>query len=376
MIIRVVFPQLTEERRRDLVKVARGKGEDAKVSIRSIRRHAKDALDKLVKDGETGEDDVHRAEAELEKLTAQVHRPGRRAGQGQGSRTARDLIEPTADRMPEDTPPGPDRIPRPDARAPHRRASRAAPPQPRPAAGRGQASRRWPPRSRGRRRPGATCPPRSVSASALGALIVASLFVYRPSFAVLVGLAVGVRQLRAGRGDRGHQGAGRADPGAASAAPRRSVAAWLRGPDGLVVGDAGQRGRRARLAPRRRRAPLPRRRRRVDASCCSTCRRWRASRCLSVHADDGAARILAFVATVVCSDTGGYATGVLFGRHPLAPIVSKAKTWEGFAGSVLFCCIAGRAVPDAHLPPGVVEGPAVRPRASSSPRRSATSASR
>ncbi len=62
---------------------------------------------------------------------------------------------------------------------------------------------------------------------------------------------------------------------------------------------------------------------------------------LSVHADDGAARILAFVATVVCSDTGGYATGVLFGRHPLAPIVSKAKTWEGFAGSVLFCCIAG-----------------------------------
>ena len=68
-IIRVVFPQLTEERRRDLVKVAKGKGEDAKVSIRSIRRHAKDALDKLVKDGETGEDDVHRAEGELDKLT-------------------------------------------------------------------------------------------------------------------------------------------------------------------------------------------------------------------------------------------------------------------------------------------------------------------
>jgi ribosome recycling factor len=68
-IIRVVFPQLTEERRRDLVKVARHKGEEARVSIRSIRRHAKDALDKLVKDGESGEDEVHRAEAELEKLT-------------------------------------------------------------------------------------------------------------------------------------------------------------------------------------------------------------------------------------------------------------------------------------------------------------------
>lgn len=69
-IVRVVFPQLTEERRRDLVKVAKGKGEDAKVSIRSIRRHAKDALDKLVKDGETGEDDVHRAEGDLDKMTA------------------------------------------------------------------------------------------------------------------------------------------------------------------------------------------------------------------------------------------------------------------------------------------------------------------
>jgi len=70
MIIRVVFPQLTEERRRELVKVAKHKGEEGKVSIRSIRRHAKDTLDKLVKDGEAGEDDVHRAEAELEKLTA------------------------------------------------------------------------------------------------------------------------------------------------------------------------------------------------------------------------------------------------------------------------------------------------------------------
>jgi ribosome recycling factor len=69
-IIRVVFPQLTEERRRDLVKVAKSKGEDAKVSIRAVRRHTKDALDKLAKDGETGEDDVHRAEVELDKLTS------------------------------------------------------------------------------------------------------------------------------------------------------------------------------------------------------------------------------------------------------------------------------------------------------------------
>ncbi len=68
-LIRVVFPQLTEERRRELVKVAKHKGEDAKVSIRSVRRHAKDALDRLARDGEVGEDQVRRAEGELDKTT-------------------------------------------------------------------------------------------------------------------------------------------------------------------------------------------------------------------------------------------------------------------------------------------------------------------
>ena len=68
-LIRVVFPQLTEERRRELVKVARGKGEDAKVSIRNIRRKAKDELDKLVKDGDVGEDDGNRGEKELDATT-------------------------------------------------------------------------------------------------------------------------------------------------------------------------------------------------------------------------------------------------------------------------------------------------------------------
>jgi ribosome recycling factor len=69
MIIRVVFPQLTEERRRELGKVARHKGEEAKVSIRNIRRKAKEEMDRLVKDGEVGEDDGVRAEKELETVT-------------------------------------------------------------------------------------------------------------------------------------------------------------------------------------------------------------------------------------------------------------------------------------------------------------------
>jgi ribosome recycling factor len=68
-IIRVVFPELTEERRRDYIKVAKGKAEDARVSIRSVRRKAKDAIDKLIKDGETGEDEGRRAEKELDDTT-------------------------------------------------------------------------------------------------------------------------------------------------------------------------------------------------------------------------------------------------------------------------------------------------------------------
>jgi ribosome recycling factor len=69
-IIRVVFPELTEERRREYIKVAKGKGEDAKISIRSVRRKAKDAIDKLIKDGEIGEDEGRRAEKELDDTTA------------------------------------------------------------------------------------------------------------------------------------------------------------------------------------------------------------------------------------------------------------------------------------------------------------------
>jgi ribosome recycling factor len=68
-IIRVVFPELSEERRREYVKIARHKAEDGRVSIRNIRRHAKDALDKLVKDGDAGEDEVRRAERELDDVT-------------------------------------------------------------------------------------------------------------------------------------------------------------------------------------------------------------------------------------------------------------------------------------------------------------------
>lgn len=68
-VIRVVLPQLTEERRRDYVKLAKHKAEEARVAVRNIRRHAKEELDRIARDGEAGEDEVARAEKELEALT-------------------------------------------------------------------------------------------------------------------------------------------------------------------------------------------------------------------------------------------------------------------------------------------------------------------
>ncbi len=68
--IRVLLPPMTEERRREMIKVARHKGEEAKVAIRNIRRKAKEELDRYVRDGEIGEDEGRRAEKDLDDTTA------------------------------------------------------------------------------------------------------------------------------------------------------------------------------------------------------------------------------------------------------------------------------------------------------------------
>jgi ribosome recycling factor len=68
-VLRIVVPQMTEERRREMIKVVRHKGEDGKVAVRNVRRKAKDEIDKAVKDGEVGEDEGKRAEKELDELT-------------------------------------------------------------------------------------------------------------------------------------------------------------------------------------------------------------------------------------------------------------------------------------------------------------------
>jgi phosphatidate cytidylyltransferase len=57
--------------------------------------------------------------------------------------------------------------------------------------------------------------------------------------------------------------------------------------------------------------------------------------------EDGVGRVFVFLITTVCSDVGGYAAGVLFGKHPMAPTISPKKSWEGFVGSVLLCIVGG-----------------------------------
>ena len=68
-VIRVALPELTEERRKEYVKQARSKAEDARIAIRNIRRQANQSLERLMKDGDAGEDDVKRAEKQLDEIT-------------------------------------------------------------------------------------------------------------------------------------------------------------------------------------------------------------------------------------------------------------------------------------------------------------------
>ena len=74
---------------------------------------------------------------------------------------------------------------------------------------------------------------------------------------------------------------------------------------------------------------------------------------LLLRPDDGPNRVVVFIVLTVLSDVGGYVAGVLFGKHPMAPAVSPKKSWEGFAGSALFCAAGG-----AVLLPTLLDGEA------------------
>jgi ribosome recycling factor len=70
-VIRLGFPPLTEERRKDLTRLAKERGEEGRISVRNIRRHAKEALERLEREHAISEDDLRRAEKELQRLTDQ-----------------------------------------------------------------------------------------------------------------------------------------------------------------------------------------------------------------------------------------------------------------------------------------------------------------
>ncbi|MGY1803619.1 phosphatidate cytidylyltransferase [Blastococcus sp. SYSU D00922] len=175
----------------------------------------------------------------------------------------------------------------------------------------------------------------------LVALILASLFIWRPAFlAVLVAaILVAVWELTKALG------AGRFHPPLVPllvGALLMEGLAWTRGPTGLVVGflltslavvlwrlghgPAGYLNDAASGILVALYVPL-----------------LAGFAVLLLVPDDGAWRVIAFIATVIASDVGGYAAGVMFGKHPMAPSISPKKSWEGFAGSVAACMLIASA---------------------------------
>jgi phosphatidate cytidylyltransferase len=176
----------------------------------------------------------------------------------------------------------------------------------------------------------------------LGAVIIASLIIYRPAFllviavAILVGVVELVRALESG--------SVRAPllPLLVGTVAMLALA-WTRGPDGLVVGFLLTVV--AVLLWRLGDGPDDYLR---DASAGVLVALYvpllAGFAVLLLVPDDGAARVLAFIATVVGNDVGGYTAGVLFGRHPMAPTVSPKKSWEGMAGSVVACVLVATPI--------------------------------
>jgi len=173
----------------------------------------------------------------------------------------------------------------------------------------------------------------------LGAVVIASLFLYRPSFLLVVALAVVVSVTELVRA----LDAGGYRPPLVPVLVGGVLMlglTWVRGPSGLVV--AFFVTVLAVLLWRLGDGPVGYLR---DTSAAVLVALYvpllAGFAVLLLVPDDGAARVLLFIATVVCSDVGGYAAGVLFGKHPMAKRISPKKSWEGFAGSLTACVVIG-----------------------------------
>lgn len=172
----------------------------------------------------------------------------------------------------------------------------------------------------------------------LGAIVLASLLIYRPAFAVLVGAAVsiGLWELVRAMGAR-HKvplipllagGLG------------MTAMAWFGGAENLVLGLGLTLV--VVMAWRLAEGPEGYLGDMLAATLAAVYVPFLAGfAVLLAHPGDGHLRVIATLALVVLSDTGGYVAGVLFGKHPMAPKVSPKKSWEGMGGSVLACAIGG-----------------------------------
>ncbi len=186
---------------------------------------------------------------------------------------------------------------------------------------------------------GRNLPVAIVVGAALGAVIIASLVVYKPLFLVVVAAAIGTGlwELSTALSGRG---------------TRTPLPLMVLGSTAMIAG-AYYGGTRLLLV--------------VFAATALGCTLWRMSGgqdgfvrdvtatvfclfyapflaafvALLLAGDDGVGRVVTFVVVTVASDIGGYAVGVVVGRHRLAPSISPKKTWEGFAGSALACALAG-----------------------------------
>jgi phosphatidate cytidylyltransferase len=175
----------------------------------------------------------------------------------------------------------------------------------------------------------------------LVAVIVASLFVWRPAFLAVLVAAILVAVVELTRA----LGAGGFRPPLVpllAGALIMEVLAWTRGATGLVAGLLITV--LAVLLWRLADGPAGYRR---DAAAGVLVALYvpllAGFAVLLLVPDDGALRVLTFIATVVASDVGGYAAGVLFGKHPMAPTISPKKSWEGMAGSVTACILVATA---------------------------------
>ncbi|MDX6226550.1 MAG: phosphatidate cytidylyltransferase [Frankiales bacterium] len=204
-------------------------------------------------------------------------------------------------------------------------AATPAEPSPAPAAGHGRAGR--------------DLPVAIAVGLGLGALVLLTLFFARPWFQLIIVLAVGIGLVEL----RDALGTVRIRPPLVpllAGAVAMPVAAYADGAEALVV--ALLLTVSAIVAWRLVEGPvgyLPDVAAGVLAAvyvpfCAGFC-------ALLVAPSDGARRVIIFIAAVVCSDVGGYAAGVLWGRHRLAPLVSPKKSWEGLAGSAVTCMVAG-----------------------------------